>query len=150
MAGIGIECMNRGFILSHPFLSRKPPGGIPPCRFRPSPGRGFFCANSTIILEKKQSAKDFQITKSASFCGILTNSLFYGSLLFAQKELPLRKTEGDVYGSHIKPVVGFAAVQADLFASHDANPVCTDAFAAAFAGVGIEQLYLHNPGRGIN
>ena len=63
---------------------------------------------------------------------------------------PFPHTKEDVYGSHIKPVVGFAAVQADLFAAHDANPVCTDAFAAAFADVGIEQLYLHNPGRGIN
>ena len=63
---------------------------------------------------------------------------------------PFPHTKEDVYGSHIKPVVGFAAVQADLFAAHDANPVCTDAFAAAFADVGIEQLYLHNPGREIN
>ena len=81
-------------------------------------------------------------------------SFIYG-LSFRQSKrpeevYPFPHTKEDVYGSHIKPVVGFAAVQADLFASHDANPVCTDAFAAAFAGVGIEQLCLHNPGRGIN
>ena len=77
-------------------------------------------------------------------------------LLFTQSKRPEEAhllptgNGGSVYCSHIKPVVGFAAVQADLFAAHDANPVCTDAFAAAFADVGIEQLYLHNPGRGIN
>ena len=57
---------------------------------------------------------------------------------------------GGVYCSNIKPVIRLVTIQTDLFAAHHANPVCTDAFAAAFADVGIEQLYLHNPGRGIN
>ena len=55
---------------------------------------------------------------------------------------PFPHTKEDVYGSHIKPVVGFVAVQADLFAAHHANPIGPGLLAAAFAGVGIEQLCL--------
>ena len=57
---------------------------------------------------------------------------------------------GGVYCSNIKPVIRLVTIQTDLFATHDANPIGPGLLAAAFADVGIEQLYLHNPGRGIN
>ena len=69
-------------------------------------------------------------------------------LLFTQSKRPEEAhllptgNGGSVYCSHIKPVVGFAAVQADLFAAHHANPIGPGLLAAAFAGVGIEQLCL--------
>ena len=40
---------------------------------------------------------------------------------------------------HVEAVIAFVAVQAELFAPCQANPVDTGDFAAAFAGVGIEQ-----------
>ena len=40
--------------------------------------------------------------------------------------------------SHLEPVVGFVAVQAQLFLPGQANPVGSGAFTAAVAGVGME------------